>query len=107
MRKLFGMSNRKTEDVDSRSQDEERIRDILDGLIKSLVSYPEDIAIRLTRGERTTVFNVDCSQRVVGQLIGAKGKTIQSLRVLAMGMSCLRGFRSVIEIPYFDRDPAP
>lgn len=82
--------------------DRESIRHLLENLIKELVSFPEDIKVRFSCGEKTTIFHVECSQRNLGQLIGAKGKTVQSLRTIIQGVTARKGFRSIIEIPYFE-----
>ena len=86
----------------SREHSEEQVRGLLETIIKSIVSYPQDIAVDYQRGERTTIFKVRCTQRVIGQIIGSQGKNVQSLRTLTLGMTSLLGFRSIIEIPYFD-----
>lgn len=86
----------------SQENDREFTRQLLENIIKELVSFPEDIKVQFSCGERTTIFQVECSQRNLGQLIGAKGKTIQSLRTIFQGVTARKGFRSIIEIPYFE-----
>lgn len=86
----------------TRAQGEAQIRELLETIIKKMVSYPDDIGIEVERGERTTIFKVQCTQRVIGQIIGSQGKNVQSLRTLALAMTSLMGFRSIVEVPYFD-----
>ena len=86
----------------SRTTVEENVCSVIRSIAEGLVSYPEDVSVSFARGDKTTIYNIDCTQRVIGQIIGSKGKIIQSVRTIAMSMSCLHGFRAVIEIPYFD-----
>lgn len=85
-----------------RDKSEEHVRTLLETILKNMVSYPQDISVNFERGERTTIFKVQCTQRVIGQIIGSQGKNVQSLRTLALGITSLLGFRSIIEVPYFD-----
>lgn len=85
----------------SREATEESTQQLIELIIKSIVSYPEDISVRYTRGEKTTVFQVDCTQRVIGHILGSKGKTIDSIRNIVMAICGVNGFRGVIEVPYF------
>ncbi|NUN06421.1 MAG: KH domain-containing protein [Bdellovibrio sp.] len=96
------VENHNDKNETSREHSEEHIRTLLETIIKNLVTYPQDISVTFERGERTTILKVQCTQRVVGQIIGSQGKNIQSLRTLTLGMTSLLGFRSIIEIPYFD-----
>ncbi|KHD87110.1 MAG: hypothetical protein OM95_16265 [Bdellovibrio sp. ArHS] len=69
-----------------------------------MVPYPEDISVTYSCGERTTVYTIDCSQRVLGRIIGSRGKHIQSVRTIVQGISASKGFRSVVEIPYYPEE---
>lgn len=84
----------------------EQLRFLLENLIKELVPYPEDIQVSYSCGEKTTIYKVECSQRVLGHIIGSRGKNIQSVRTIVQGISARKGFRSIVEIPYFDHNPS-
>ncbi|WP_415063598.1 KH domain-containing protein [Bdellovibrio sp.] len=79
----------------------ETLRSFLEDALKKIVDNSRNISVSFMVGERTTVYNVSCTQEELGKIIGAKGKTINSLRVITLAMSSRMGFRSVIEIPYF------
>lgn len=87
-----------------RPEEQEFIRVLVENLARELVSHPEEIRVTFSNGEKTTIYNLDCTQRIYGQLIGSGGKNIQSLRTLVQAMTARRGFRSIIEIPYFKQD---
>ncbi len=79
----------------------ETLRSFLENALKNLVDNGKNVSVSFSVGERTTIYNVSCTQEELGKIIGAKGKTINSLRVISLAMSSRLGFRSIIEIPYF------
>lgn len=88
-------------EVDSRKEIEDSTQHLIELIIKSLVSHPEDISVRHSRGDKTTIFHVDCSQRVIGHILGSRGKTIDSIRNIVMAICGINGFRGIIEVPYY------
>lgn len=79
----------------------EFVRQLVEVLARELVSYPEDISVRFSCGEKTTLYHIDCTQRVIGQLMGSKGRNINGIRAVVQSITQRKGFRSIIEIPYF------
>ncbi|MNY82900.1 hypothetical protein D3C86_2252860 [compost metagenome] len=55
-------------------------------------------------GEKTTIFKVDCDQKCLGQIIGAKGKNISGLRAIVAATMARQGIRAIVEIPFFAQD---
>ncbi len=80
----------------------EDMRKLLETILRELVVHPDDVKVDYEIGQRTTVFHVRCSRRVIGQVLGSRGKHIQGLRAILLGMTSKAGYRSIIEIPYFD-----
>ena len=76
-------------------------RDLLSTMIKGLVDYPETVSVDYTVGEKTTIFNVQCSQKCMGQVIGSKGRNISSVRSVIAAVMARKGIRAIVEIPYF------
>lgn len=95
------LSKSPEESKDPRHLEEEKLRSIVEVMVKSLVSHPEDILVKFTRGNRTTIYQVECLQRDLGQILGTKGRNIQSLRNLVAAAAATKGFRAIVEIPYF------
>lgn len=87
--------------MNQRHLEEEKLCAILENIVKCVVSDPNDIAVAFTRGDKTTVYQVHCQQRNIGQILGSKGRTIQSIRNIVTASAATRGFRAVVEIPYF------
>lgn len=85
-----------------RDLEEQQLSQLILKITTELVNDPSDVSISVQRGERTTVFKIECSKNSIGQIIGSSGKHIQSLRVIAQGISARKGFRCIIEIPYYD-----
>lgn len=79
----------------------EKGRELLYNVVCGLVDYPESIAVTYVVGERTTIYKVDCSQKCLGQIIGAKGKNISGVRAVIAATMARKGIRAIIEIPYF------
>lgn len=79
----------------------EAIRIFLQSLVKEMVADPSSINVTVVVGERTTIFKVDCSQCCLGQIIGSRGKNISAIRTLVSAMTARKGFRAVVEIPFF------
>lgn len=98
-----------TEVTKPTTEDERKIirdstRDTLERLVKDLVDFPDDITVTYFNGDRTTVYKIDCSQRVLGQILGSKGKTINGLRSVISAITARQGLRSIIEVPYFQQE---
>lgn len=81
----------------------EQTRDTLEKLAKDLVDFPQDVSVTFFNGDRTTVYKIECSQRVLGQILGSKGKTINGLRAVISAITARQGLRTIIEVPYFQQ----
>lgn len=90
--------------VQSREEVGEIARAKIDDFLKLIVDFPEEIAVSVEHGERTSVFKVDCSKRNFPKILGSKGKMISSLRNMTLAITARHGFRSIVEIPYFSPD---
>jgi len=76
-------------------------RHLLD-LLLLIVDHHEEISVNVECGNRTTIFRIDCSQRNLGKVLGSKGRMIMSLRNVVLAITARHGFRSIIEVPYFE-----
>ncbi|WP_301335617.1 KH domain-containing protein [Bdellovibrio sp. HCB117] len=80
----------------------EEVRALLESLVQALVPQPGSIRVNYTQAERTTIYHIDCPKECIGHLIGAKGRTVSSLRTLLTAITAGHGFRSIIEIPFYE-----
>jgi len=64
------------------------LQQIVEILVKRLVSEPEQVDIKENQGEKTIVFEARVAKQDMGKVIGRKGKTIEALRTIigAFGM---------------------
>lgn len=85
--------------MDSSIDPREHARVILETILRNLVDHPDSIKVTYRVGERTTVYQVQCEKGNLGQIIGAKGKHIDSLRTIMLAITARQGIRSIIEIP--------
>ncbi|WP_413293712.1 KH domain-containing protein [Bdellovibrio sp. HCB185ZH] len=85
----------------------ENTRIKLEEILKMIVDHPEEISVTVKQGERTTIFNIECSKRNFGRMLGSRGKMIGSLRNVTLAMTARHGIRSIIEVPYFSQDMKP
>lgn len=90
-----------------KKQAAENIRDHIADAIRSvlnlLVEHPQSIEVHYVIGDSTTVFRVETDQRNIGQVLGSRGKHIDSLRTLVSSMAGKHNIRAIIEIPYFPK----
>lgn len=55
---------------------------VLEFIIKSIVSFPEDVKIDRKVDEMGVLLTVDCAQQDMGKLIGREGNTAKAIRTL-------------------------
>lgn len=90
-------SQLKEADQDAR----ETVRALLETIVRGMVDLPDSIKVSFMMGEKTTIFKVDCDQRCLGQIIGARGKNISGLRAVVAATMARQGIRAIVEIPFF------
>ncbi|KHD89586.1 MAG: DNA-binding protein [Bdellovibrio sp. ArHS] len=76
-------------------------KELLSTLIRGLVDNPESVVVSYSCGDKTTVYKVECDQKCLGQIIGAKGKNINGVRAVISATLARKGIRAVVEIPYY------
>lgn len=88
------------------------MRELLEYLIKSLVSKPETVQIEEEGGEGAINFKLTVAPEDMGLVIGKSGQTIRAIRRLlsARAMaegSNLRVFVNLNEVPQSEAQPSP
>jgi hypothetical protein len=61
---------------------EEKIEEMLQTVIRSMVDYPGDVHVELVSDEEGDVFQVEANKADLGRLIGKNGQTARALRLL-------------------------
>ena len=57
-------------------------KQVVENLIKRLVSEPDQVEVSESQGEKTLVFEVRVAKDDMGRVIGKRGKTIEALRTI-------------------------
>lgn len=63
-----------------------------------LVDSPEKISLEHEEREDKVVFRLRVAEHDVGKVIGKKGRTAQSLRILLAAVAARQGKRAILEI---------
>lgn len=67
-------------------------------LIKNLVDKPEAVEVQVLDGQQGTIVEVRVSPEDVAKVVGRQGKTIKSLRTIAMTVGARFGRRVRLEL---------
>lgn len=67
-------------------------------LIKNLVDQPEAVDIKIIEGDKGTVIEVRVSDDDIAKIVGKQGRTIKSLRTIAMTVGARFGRRVRLEL---------
>ena len=74
------------------------MKEFIEYIAKSLVDKPEEVHVNEIDGERTVVFELRVGEGDLGKVIGKRGQTAKSIRILIAAASAKRGKRAVLEI---------
>jgi predicted RNA-binding protein YlqC (UPF0109 family) len=74
------------------------MRDLIEYIAKSLVDKPEDVSVKETEGEKTTIVELRVAQEDLGKVIGKQGKTARAMRIILNAAGTKMGKRCVLEI---------
>ena len=74
------------------------MRDLIEYMAKSLVDRPEQVSVKETEGEKTTIIELRVAKEDLGKVIGKMGKTARSMRTILNAAATKIGKRCVLEI---------
>ena len=74
------------------------MKEFIETLIKQLVDKPDNVQVTEKKGENTIVCEVRVGEGDIGKIIGKKGQTAHSLRMLVGAASKKIGKRTILEI---------
>jgi hypothetical protein len=74
------------------------MRDLIEYMAKSLVDRPEEVSVKETEGEKTTIIELRVAKEDLGKVIGKMGKTARSMRTILNAAATKIGKRCVLEI---------
>ena len=64
----------------------EILQDYVESTIKKIVDSPEDVKITTTVSTKSVIVQIKSDQEDLGKIIGKKGRTIESLKVLTLAI---------------------
>ncbi|MFQ5579521.1 MAG: KH domain-containing protein [Nitrospiria bacterium] len=74
------------------------MRELIEYIAKSLVDRPENVAVKETEGEKTTIIELRVAQEDLGKVIGKQGRTARAMRTILNAAGTKIGKRCVLEI---------
>ena len=74
------------------------MKPFIEYIVKHLVDKPDEVLVNENDGERTVVYELRVGHGDLGKVIGKRGQTAKSIRILLAAASAKRGKRAVLEI---------
>lgn len=74
------------------------MKELVEYIARSLVDKPENVSVRETQGEKTTIIELRVAQEDLGKVIGKQGRTAQAMRTILSAAGTKMGKRCVLEI---------
>ena len=74
------------------------LKQVVENLIKRLVSEPDQVTVNENQGEKTLVFEVRVAKDDMGRVIGKRGKTIEALRTIISAFGVKKQMRCILQL---------
>ena len=74
------------------------MKDVIETIAKSLVDEPNEVQITEINGDKTIIFELRCSAKDVGKIIGKSGKTVGAIRTILSSMASKQGRKAMLEV---------
>jgi predicted RNA-binding protein YlqC (UPF0109 family) len=74
------------------------MKEFVEYIAKNLVDHPEAVEVTEINGEKTIVYELRVGDGDLGKVIGRKGQTARSIRILLTAASAKQGKRAMLEI---------
>jgi predicted RNA-binding protein YlqC (UPF0109 family) len=76
----------------------DELKALIEQMAKALVDKPDEVSVRETDGEKTTIIELRVAQDDLGKVIGKQGRTARSMRTILNAAGTKLGKRCVLEI---------
>lgn len=73
-------------------------RDLVEYIAKALVDEPDQVAVNMIEGEKSTILELRVAEKDVGKVIGKHGRIAKAIRTMLSATSTKTGKRVVLEI---------
>lgn len=76
----------------------DELKALIELMAKALVDKPDEVLVRETDGEQTTIIELRVARDDLGKVIGKQGRTARSMRTILNAVGTKLGKRCVLEI---------
>ena len=76
----------------------DELKALIELMAKALVDKPDEVSVRETDGEQTTIIELRVAPDDLGKVIGKQGRTARSMRTILNAVGTKLGKRCVLEI---------
>lgn len=73
-------------------------KDLVEYIVKSLVDFPDDVAVNVVEGEKSTILELKVATEDIGKVIGKQGRIAKAIRTILSATATKGGKRAVLEI---------
>ncbi len=73
-------------------------KDLVEYIVKSLVDQPDEVAVNVVEGEKSTILELKVASDDVGKVIGKQGRIAKAIRTILSASATKSGKRAVLEI---------
>ena len=77
----------------------ERVRNMIETIVKTIVDKEEDVQVKLVEGEKTAIIELKVNKDEIGKVIGKQGRIVKAMRTLVAATSAKYNKRIILEIP--------
>ena len=74
------------------------MKELIEYIAKSLVDRPENVVVKETEGEKTTIIELRVAQEDLGKVIGKQGRIANALRTVAKAAAMKNKRKVYVEI---------
>ena len=75
------------------------MRELLEYIVKELIDNPDNVEItEEEEDDKTVIFNVKVAEDDIGKVIGKKGRTANSIRIIMRAASAKKDKSSIVKI---------
>lgn len=71
---------------------------VIENLIKRLVTQPDEVKVTENEGDQTNVFEVKVAKEDMGRVIGKKGRIIEALRTIVFAFGVKQKKRCMLQL---------
>ncbi|NCD05709.1 MAG: KH domain-containing protein [Spirochaetia bacterium] len=73
-------------------------KNLVEYIVKSLVDFPDDVAVNVVEGEKSTILELKVATEDIGKVIGKQGRIAKAIRTILSATATKGGKRAVLEI---------